>query len=84
MAFIQTVPVDQATGEVRALYERTQASLGYVPNYAKVFDALGALPDAAYPELEADLKRELTPGRPISPETPERIPEVPDRPPRPA
>jgi uncharacterized peroxidase-related enzyme len=212
MAFIQTVPVDQATGEVRALYERTQASLGYVPNYAKVFshrpavmaawsallasvrgnleprryelitlaaaramrcsycllahgrvlrekfysapqlteiaadfaradltpadvammafaerlardaagitdadvralrehgftdaqifdiaaaaaarcffskvlDALGALPDAAYAELEADLKRELTPGRPISPETPERIPEVPDRPPRPA
>jgi hypothetical protein len=128
MAFIQTVPVDQATGEVRALYERTQASLGYVPNYAKVFshrpavmaawsallasirgnleprqyelitlaaaaarcffskvlDALGALPDAAYAELDADLKRELTPGRPISPETPERIPEVPDRPPRPA
>jgi uncharacterized peroxidase-related enzyme len=37
MAFIQTIPVGQATGEVRALYERTQASLGYVPNYAKVF-----------------------------------------------
>jgi uncharacterized peroxidase-related enzyme len=210
MAFIQTIPVDQATGEVRALYERTQASLGYVPNYAKVFshrppvmaawsallasirgnleprqyelitlaaaralrssycllahgavlrekfysaprmteiaadfahanltpadvammafaerlardatgitdaevralrehgftdaqifdiaaaaaarcffskllDALGALPDAAYAELEDDLKRELTRGRPISRETPERLPEAPDRPPR--
>ncbi|RIH86159.1 hypothetical protein Mterra_01510 [Calidithermus terrae] len=37
MAFIETVPVDQATGEVRAMYERAQANLGYVPNYAKVF-----------------------------------------------
>jgi uncharacterized peroxidase-related enzyme len=212
MAFIQTVPVDQATGEVRALYERMQASLGYIPNYAKVFshrppvmaawsallasvrgnleprryelitlaaaramrssycllahgsvlrekfysaprlteiaadfahadltpaevammafaerlardataitdaevralrehgftdaqifdiaaaaaarcffskvlDALGALPDAAYAELEDDLKRELTLGRPISRETPERLAEVPDRQARPA
>lgn len=37
IAFIETVPVDQATGEVRAMYERAQANLGYVPNYAKVF-----------------------------------------------
>lgn len=37
MAFIETVPVDQATGEVRAMYARAQANLGYVPNYAKVF-----------------------------------------------
>jgi len=37
MAFIETVSVDQATGEVRAMYERAQANLGYVPNYAKVF-----------------------------------------------
>ncbi|ADH62928.1 uncharacterized peroxidase-related enzyme [Allomeiothermus silvanus DSM 9946] len=37
MAFIGTFPVNQATGEVRAMYERAQANLGYVPNYAKVF-----------------------------------------------
>jgi uncharacterized peroxidase-related enzyme len=37
MAFVGTVPVDQATGEVRAMYERNQARLGYVPNYAKAF-----------------------------------------------
>ncbi|HEU4743244.1 MAG TPA: carboxymuconolactone decarboxylase family protein [Meiothermus sp.] len=37
MAFIETVPVNQATGEARAMYERVQANLGYVPNYAKVF-----------------------------------------------
>jgi uncharacterized peroxidase-related enzyme len=208
MTFIRTIPVDQAEGDVRALYERTQASVGYVPNYAKVFshrpqvmaawstllasirgnlearqyelitlaaaralrssycmlahgtvlrekfysapqlteiaadfahadltpadvammafaeglaqdasgitdadvralrehgftdaqifdiaaaaaarcffskllDALGALPDAAYGRLEDDLKRELTRGRPISPEGPERLPKAPDSP----
>jgi uncharacterized peroxidase-related enzyme len=37
MAFVHTVPVDQAEGDVRAMYEKTQAALGYVPNYAKVF-----------------------------------------------
>lgn len=37
MAFIETFPVNQATDEVRAMYERAQANLGYVPNYAKVF-----------------------------------------------
>ena len=37
MAFITTIPVNQATGDVRAMYERYQARLGYVPNYSKVF-----------------------------------------------
>jgi uncharacterized peroxidase-related enzyme len=37
MAFIGTVPVDQATGEVRAMYERSQARSGYVPNHTKLF-----------------------------------------------
>ena len=37
MAFLHTVPVDRAEGDVRAMYEKTQASLGYVPNYAKAF-----------------------------------------------
>jgi uncharacterized peroxidase-related enzyme len=37
VAFIETVPVDEATGEVRRMYEDTQTHLGYVPNYAKVF-----------------------------------------------
>ena len=205
MAFIRTIPVEEATGEVRALYERSQASAGYIPNYAKVFshrpqvmaawsallasirgnletrqyelitlaaaralrssycmlahgrvlrekfysaaqltaiaadfaradltpaevammsfaervardattitdaevrslrehgftdaqvfdiaaaaaarcffsklvDALGALPDAGFGQLEDDLKRELTPGRPISTESPERMPPAP-------
>jgi uncharacterized peroxidase-related enzyme len=37
MAFVSTVSVEQAAGDVRAMYERTQGALGYVPNYAKVF-----------------------------------------------
>jgi uncharacterized peroxidase-related enzyme len=37
MAFIDTVPVGEATGDVRRMYEETQARLGYVPNYAKAF-----------------------------------------------
>ncbi len=37
MAFIRTIPVEQAQGDVRAMYERTQAGPGYVPNYAKIF-----------------------------------------------
>lgn len=37
MALISTVPVNEATGEARAMYERNQARVGYVPNYAKLF-----------------------------------------------
>jgi uncharacterized peroxidase-related enzyme len=37
MSFIDTVPVNTATGDVRAMYERQQRSWGYVPNYAKLF-----------------------------------------------
>lgn len=37
MAFIETVPVASATGEVAVMYERAQAGMGYVPNYTKLF-----------------------------------------------
>ena len=37
MTFVTTIPVDQATGDVRAMYEQYQGNLGYVPNYAKAF-----------------------------------------------
>jgi alkylhydroperoxidase family enzyme len=37
MAFIDTTMPAAADGPVRAMYERQQASFGYVPNYAKVF-----------------------------------------------
>jgi uncharacterized peroxidase-related enzyme len=37
MAFIDGVRVAQASGDVRGMYEKTQAAMGFVPNYAKVF-----------------------------------------------
>jgi uncharacterized peroxidase-related enzyme len=37
VAFVSTVPVDRADGDVRAMYERIEAAVGYVPNYAKLF-----------------------------------------------
>ena len=37
MSYIETVPLDEATGEVREMYERQQGAWGYVPNYAKSF-----------------------------------------------
>jgi hypothetical protein len=32
MAPISTLPVNEATGKVRAMYERNQARVGYVPS----------------------------------------------------
>jgi uncharacterized peroxidase-related enzyme len=37
MAFIRTIAPAESEGEVRAMYERQQASWGFVPNYAKIF-----------------------------------------------
>lgn len=37
MAFIDTIPADEATGDVKEMYERQFAHYGYVPNYALVF-----------------------------------------------
>lgn len=37
MPFIDTTHPNEAKGTLRAMYERQQASFGYVPNYAKVF-----------------------------------------------
>ena len=37
MAFIETIPAEEATGDVKAMYERQFLHYGYVPNYAFVF-----------------------------------------------
>jgi uncharacterized peroxidase-related enzyme len=37
MPFINTTPPADATGDVRALYERQQTAWGFVPNYARPF-----------------------------------------------
>ena len=37
MAFIRTIPPAEADGPVGEMYERTQAQLGFVPNWAQAF-----------------------------------------------
>jgi uncharacterized peroxidase-related enzyme len=37
MAFISTIPATEAKNDVLKMYERAEAAMGYVPNYAKVF-----------------------------------------------
>jgi uncharacterized peroxidase-related enzyme len=37
MAYISTVPVENAEGEVRDIYQGNQESWGFVPNYVKVY-----------------------------------------------
>ena len=58
MAFITTVPVDHASDAVRAMDERNQARLGYVPNYAKLFSHRPQL-WAAWENLLASIRGNL-------------------------
>ena len=58
MAFVQTVPVDEAQGDVRTMYEKTQAALGYVPNYAKLFSHRPGVM-AAWSDLLASIRGNL-------------------------
>ncbi|MCA9883641.1 MAG: peroxidase-related enzyme [Anaerolineae bacterium] len=37
MSYISTVPVDEAEGDVQAMYADNDAKMGYVPNYVKLF-----------------------------------------------
>ncbi len=46
MAFITTIPVEQAEGEVKELYARSQSASGYVPNYTKLFSLRPQVYDA--------------------------------------
>jgi uncharacterized peroxidase-related enzyme len=58
MAFIHTIPVEEAAGEVRAMYERTQTAHGYVPNYAKAFSLRPDVLDG-WSDLLARVRRHL-------------------------
>lgn len=42
--------------------------------FSKLLDSLGAQPDASYTQLEAELRQQLTLGRPISQQAPEQVP----------
>jgi uncharacterized peroxidase-related enzyme len=62
MSFVRTVAVEEAAGDVRAMYERTQGAFGYVPNWAKVFSHR---PDvmAGWSSLLASIRGHLDPRR---------------------
>jgi uncharacterized peroxidase-related enzyme len=62
MAFITSIPVAQASGDVRTMYEKTQAAHGYVPNYAKVFSHRPQVL-AAWSGLLASIRANLDPRR---------------------
>ena len=58
MSYIETVPLEEATGEVREMYERQQGSWGYVPNYAKSFSHRPEVM-ARWGKLLAELQRPM-------------------------
>jgi uncharacterized peroxidase-related enzyme len=62
VAFIQTTAADEASGDVRAMYARTQGALGYVPNYAKVFSLRPEVMDG-WVGLLTSVRRHLDPRR---------------------
>lgn len=43
MSFIQTVPIEEAAGELREIYAGHIETMGYVPNYTR---ALSLMPEA--------------------------------------
>ena len=58
MSYIKTVPIEEATGEVREMYERQQGAWGYVPNYAKSFSHRPEVM-ARWGKLLAELQRPM-------------------------
>jgi uncharacterized peroxidase-related enzyme len=60
--FITTVPLEEAAGEVRALYEKSQARLGFVANFAKAFSHRPPVM-AAWEGLLASVRGNLDPRR---------------------
>lgn len=59
MSFIQTIPLAEATGEVRRLYEQNQARYGYVPNYAKTFSLRPHVMDA-WAQLQKSIRSTMS------------------------
>lgn len=59
MSFIDTIAPRDADGDVREMYERQQASYGYVPNYALVF-SLRPEVLARWGRLLAEIRRPMS------------------------
>jgi uncharacterized peroxidase-related enzyme len=62
MAFIEGISDEEAEGRVAELYEAERASLGYVPNYTRVFSQRPAVYEA-WQQLREAIREELDPRR---------------------
>lgn len=62
MSFIDTIPPEQAEGEVRELYRRQAAHFGFLPNYARAFSHRPEVM-ASWGALLATIRRPLSPRR---------------------
>jgi uncharacterized peroxidase-related enzyme len=62
MTFIATVPIDLAGGDVRTMYAESQAKLGYIPNYTKVFSHRPHV-NAAWGNLLGSIRSTVDPRR---------------------
>lgn len=58
MSFIETVPAEQATGEVEAMYARLQGASDRLPNYARVFSHRPGLM-GAWSNVQASIRDQL-------------------------
>jgi len=62
MAFIDTIPVSEAPGEVLDMYQRQEGEWGFVPDYAKAFCHRPEVM-ARWGQLLAEIKRPVDPRR---------------------
>jgi uncharacterized peroxidase-related enzyme len=62
MAFIRTIPANEADGDVREMYARQQERWGYVPNYAKLFSHRPGLMKY-WGAMQEEIRRQLDPRR---------------------
>jgi uncharacterized peroxidase-related enzyme len=62
MTFLQTIPEDQAEGEVAAMYDADRTAAGAVPNYTRAF-ALRPGVYARWKALNAEVKAGMDPRR---------------------
>ncbi|MBP6015538.1 MAG: peroxidase-related enzyme [Candidatus Promineofilum sp.] len=58
MAFISTVPEDEATAGVKQMYDKVFQARGYVPNYTKVFSHRPQVMEA-WIQLQASIKSNM-------------------------
>lgn len=58
MAYVKTIPPNEADGDVRELYEEHQRRRGYIPNYAKIFSLHPGIM-MAWSRFQATIKERL-------------------------